>query len=182
MPYKIIFLIGLLFEVLGQVLLAQGNDFVYQLRPIDFAHWSLLVGVVCLMPQVVSFPNKIFSYIGIPIAIIGIVCIIGMCVLDFVWWSQPNQEVRNEFAAHLHQFPVIWKPFISHGPNFLNVGLLILSFNYWKAHKISVSLIILATLMLFNVIPIPFKLISVYIITFLGFATIFFQDNNRAVR
>jgi len=37
---------------------AQGNDFVYSQDPIDFAHWFLLVGVVCRIPQVVSFPKK----------------------------------------------------------------------------------------------------------------------------
>ncbi|WP_405611397.1 hypothetical protein [Polaribacter sp. Asnod1-A03] len=90
MNYKTLFIIGLLFEAVGQILLAQGNDFVYALKPIDFTHWSLLIGVVFMMPQTVNFPNKFFSYIGTPTAIIGIVCIIGMCVLDFIWWSYPN--------------------------------------------------------------------------------------------
>lgn len=40
-------------------------------QPIDFAHWSLLVGIVLLIPQTMHFPNRIFSYIGIPLVLIG---------------------------------------------------------------------------------------------------------------
>jgi hypothetical protein len=177
--YRILFLIGIAFEILGQVLLAQGNDFVYSLRPIDFAHWSLLLGVVFLIPQVVSFPKKILSYLGAPIAIIGIVSIIGMCVLDFVWWSQPNQEVRNEFAGHLSEFPSIWKPFITVGPGFLNLGLFLLSLNYLKQHKLGVLIVFIATLIIY-VIPIPFKLVVGYSLTLIGFGILFFKNKLEA--
>ena len=176
MNYKILFILGALFETAGQVLLAQGNDWVYAQRPIDFAHWFLLLGVVFMMPQIVSFPNKIFSYIGTPIAMIGVVSIIGMCVLDFIWWSQPTQEIRNEFAGHLSQFPSIWKPFITTGPNFLNVGILLLSFNYFKQNKLGVLLIIIATLILFLGGFIPHRIIAVYAITAIGFSIIFYQE------
>ncbi|MEQ9229094.1 MAG: hypothetical protein RIF46_00315 [Cyclobacteriaceae bacterium] len=176
MLYRILFLIGLAFEVFGQVLLAQGNDFVYALRPIDFAHWSLLVGVVLMMPQVVSFPKKIYSLIGTPTAIIGIVCIIGMCVLDFIWWSMPDQQTRNEFATHLSQVPSIWTPFITDGPRFLTIGLSILSLNYFREHKLGVAIVIISTLILIHVIPFPFRLISGYSLTMIGFGVIFFKE------
>ncbi len=173
--YKLLFLIGLAFELTGQILLAKGNDFVYSLKPIDFAHWCLLLGVVFMIPQSVSFPNKIFSYFGTPIVVIGIVCIIGMCVLDFIWWSQPNQEIRNEFAGHLSKFPSIWKPFITTGPKLLNIGIFLLSLNYLKQSKLGVSLIVIATLIFLNAIPIPFRLISGYAITLIGFGLIFLK-------
>ena len=177
--YKLFFLLGLVFELTGQILLSRGNDFVYGLRPIDFAHWSLLLGVVLLLPQVVSSPNMIFSYIGIPLAIGGIVCIIGMCVLDFIWWSQPNQEVRNEFAGHLSKFPSIWKPFITSGPKYLNIGLFFLSLNYFKNSKIGVLIIVIATLIFINLIPIPFKLIVGYSLTLIGFGLIFLKKEKK---
>jgi hypothetical protein len=173
MNYKPLFILGLLFEAIGQILLAQGNDFVYALKPIDFAHWSLLLGVAFLIPQLGQFPKSIFTYIGIPTIIIGIVCIIGMCVLDFIWWSQPTQEIRNEFAGHISKIPSIWKPFITTGPNFLNVGLLILSFNYIKQNRLGVSIIILATLLVFFGRFIPSRLIYVYLITAIGFGILF---------
>jgi hypothetical protein len=127
------------------------------------------------MPQVVSFPKKMFNYFGVPTAIIGIVCIIGMCVLDFIFWSFLTQELRDEFAGHISKFPAIWKPFISIGPNFTNVGLLLLSLNYFKKNKLGVALVILATLILFFARFIPFRIILVYLMTAIGFALIFYK-------
>lgn len=175
MTYKKLFIIGLLFETLGQILLSPGNDFVYALKPIDFAHWSLLIGVVLLLPQVVSFPNKLFSYLGAPTAFIGIVAIIGMCVIDFIFWSFPTQELRSELGSHLSKIPVIWKPFISIGPNFTNVGLLLLSLNYYKSNKLGVAIVVLATLILFFGSFIPSRIILVYLLTAIGFAIIFYK-------
>ena len=179
--YKLLFLLGLAFELIGQILLSKGNDFVYSLKPIDFAHWSLLIGVVLLIPQVVSFPNKLFSYIGTPLALGGIVCIIGMCVLDFIWWSQPTQDIRNEFAGHLSKFPSIWKPFIKSGPKYLNIGLFFLSLNYFKQNKLGVIIIIFTTLIFVNLIPIPFKMIKGYSLTLIGFSVIFLKKENKNV-
>ncbi|MEE9406766.1 MAG: hypothetical protein V3V28_01700 [Polaribacter sp.] len=175
MNYKPFFILGLLFEAIGQLLLAQGNDFVYALKPIDFAHWSLLIGVAFLIPQLGQFPKSLFTYIGVPTIIIGIVCIIGMCVLDFIWWSQSTQEIRSEFASHISKIPSIWKPFITIGPNFLNVGLLLLALNYFKENKLGVSLIILATLIVFFGRFFPSRLIYTYLITALGFSLIFYK-------
>ncbi|MGB0891054.1 MAG: hypothetical protein ACPGUU_01790 [Flavobacteriaceae bacterium] len=177
--YKILFVLGLLFETLGQMLLSNGNEFVYALRPIDFAHWSLLIGVVLLIPQIGNFGKSFFTYIGVPFILIGITCIIGMCVLDFIWWSQPTQEIRNEFAGQISKIPSIWKPFITIGPGFINLGLLLLSLNYFKKHKIGVLLIILATLIISFGNFIPYRLIYVYFFTALGYGLIFF--NNKKV-
>ena len=143
--YKILFLTGLLLFLAGQIILAQGNEFVYRQKPIDFAHWLLLIGAVLLIPQTVCFPKKVFSYIVIPLTIIGIACIIGMCVLDFIWWSFPNDEMRGAFTNHISEVPSIWKPFISIGSSskVFNLGLLILSLNYFKSQKLAIAIILL---------------------------------------
>jgi hypothetical protein len=179
MVYKLFFIIGLFFFLLGQILLAQGNDFVYNLKPIDFAHWFLLIGVVFLIPQVVSFPKKSFSYIGIPLALVGITCIIGMCVLDFIWWSFPTEEARILFTNHISKIPSIWKPFITIGSSskVFNLGLLILSLNYLKHEKLAVTIIFIATLILWNIIPLPFRLIFGYALTLIGFSILLFKTN-----
>lgn len=175
MPYKILFLLGLFFTLIGQILLSKGNDFVYSQKPIDFAHWFLLIGVVFLIPQVVSFPKKTYSYIGIPLSLIGITCIIGMCVLDFIWWSFPNEEMRSEFTNHISQVPSIWKTFITIGPSskIFNLGLLILSLNYLKREKIGIGILFIATLILWHIIPVPFRLVFGYSLTLISFAIIF---------
>jgi hypothetical protein len=179
MNYKTLFIIGLLFEVMAQILLSKGNDFVYAQKPIDFAHWFLLLGVVFIIPQVISFPKKMYSYIGKPLAIIGIVCIIGMCVLDFIWWSYPTQELRIEFSNHISQFPSIWKVFLRVGPSsyFINLGLFILALNYYKENKIGVLIVLFATIIILFTRFIPFRLIYGYLITAIGFGLIFYKKN-----
>ncbi|MEZ4796606.1 MAG: hypothetical protein R2785_05510 [Flavobacteriaceae bacterium] len=174
MTYRICFIIGLIFLLTGQLLLAQGNDFVYSQSPIDFAHWFLLVGVVCLIPQVVTFPKSIFSVIGIPLTLIGIASMIGMCVLDFIFWSYPNDQMRNEFASHVTQVPSIWKTFITIGPSskVFNVGLLILSLNYLSTKKIAIGILLIACLILWHAIPVPFRLVFGYSLTLVSFALI----------
>mgnify|MGYP000173903801 CR=1 FL=1 len=128
-----------------------------------------------MMPQIVSFPNKIISYVGVPIAIIGVVCIIGMCVLDFIWWSYPTQQMRNQFASHISKVPSIWKPFITTGTNFLNIGLLLLSLNYFRKNKLGTITVVIASLMIFIGMPIPFRLVFGYLLTAIGFAIIFYK-------
>lgn len=176
---QILFVLGLLFEMTGQILLTNGNEWVYAQRPIDFTHWFLLLGVALLIPQVGLFPNKIFSYIGIPLLMVGIVSIIGMCVLDFIWWSQPNQEIRNEFAGQISQVPSIWKPFISRGPGFTNIGLFVLSLNYIKEKKLGVILMTFVTLMVFFGGFIPYKLIWVYLLSALAYGIFFFKKSTK---
>lgn len=180
---KILFLVGLVFFLIGQIILVKGNDFVYNQKPIDFAHWFLLVGVTLLIPKTVNFPKKIFSLIGIPLTLIGIVCIIGMCVLDFIWWSFPNEEMRNEFTNHISEVPSIWKPFMTIGPSskVFNLGLLILSLNYLKNGKLGIILVLVANLILWHIIPLPYRLVFGYAITLIGFSIILIRENNNNV-
>ncbi len=181
MAYRIFFVLGLVFFLTGQVILAQGNDFVYSQRPIDFAHWFLLVGVVFMIPQTVSFPKKMVSFIGIPLVLTGIACIIGMCVLDFIWWSFPSEEARIEFTRHVSKVPSIWTPFITTGSSskVFNLGLFLLSLNYFKQEKTGVVIIFLATLILMNIIPLPYRLIFGYSLTLIGFSIIFIKTANK---
>lgn len=178
---KTFFLVGLVFFLIGQVILAQGNDFVYNQVPIDFAHWFLLLGVTFLIPQTVSFPKNNVSLIGIPLTLVGIVCTIGMCVLDFILWSFPNEDLRTEFINHISDVPSIWKPFMEIGPSskVFNLGLLILSLNYLKKAKPGILIIFIANLILWHIIPLPFRLISGYALTLIGFSIVFFGKGNE---
>ena len=172
---RTLFLIGLTFFLIGQIILAQGNEYVYNQEPIDFAHWFLLLGAVLLIPQVISFPKKLFSYVGIPLVMIGITCIIGMCVLDFIWWSMPDEAARVEFTNHISGEPSIWKPFISIGSTskVFNLGLFVLSLNYLKKQKLAIGILLIATLILMSIIPMPFRLVVGYALTLIAFGLIF---------
>ena len=137
-----------------------------------------------LIPQVVVFRKKIFSYIGVPLTLIGIVCIIGMCVLDFIWWSLPDEAARIQFTTHVSNVPSIWKPFISIGSTskVFNLGLLILSFNYFKKEKLAIAVLLIATLILMSVIPVPFRLVVGYGLTLIAFGIIFLKKDIAAKR
>ena len=169
---RFFFLIGLGFLLLGQVLLSLGNEFVYSQRPIDFAHWFILIGAVLLIPQVASFPRSVFSAIGIPLTLAGIACVIGMCVLDFIWWSFPDEQAREEFTKHISGVPSIWNVFAAIGPSskVFNLGLFILSMNYISTRKAGVLLVAFASLILWHVIPLPSRLVIGYTLTLIGFS------------
>lgn len=179
---RALFLIGLAFMLLGQVLLSLGNEFVYSQRPIDFAHWFILVGAVFLIPQVVSFPRTVFSAIGIPLTLAGIVCVIGMCVLDFIWWSFPDDRTREEFTKHISGVPSIWIVFVSVGPSskVFNMGLFILSLNYIKTRTVGFLFVFLGSMILWNFIPVPFRPVLGYTLTLIGFGAMLVGPKRRA--
>ena len=102
-----------------------------------------------------------------------------MCVLDFIWWSFPTEEMRIEFTNHISQVPSIWKPFISIGPSskVFNLGLLLLSLNYLTKEKLGIAIIVLANLILWHIIPLPFRLVFGYALTLIGFSIILFRTS-----
>jgi hypothetical protein len=103
-----------------------------------------------------------------------------MCVLDFIWWSFPNEEMRNIFTNHIATVPSIWKPFVTIGPSskIFNLGLLVLSLNYIKNNKLGIILVFTANLILWNIIPLPYRLVVGYIITLIGFGIILLNEND----
>lgn len=134
-PGEISFLIGLLAYTAGQFLIfVFFNDLeaLHAQSPIDFAHWSMLIGVLLLVTQATHFPRSGWSLIGSPITILGIGLTVGMCVLDFVFWSIESPEQKRELAAHLIDTPVIWVPFMTLSGKIFNLGLLIASFSYYR--------------------------------------------------
>ena len=146
-----------------------------------FPSLLLLLPTLFLIPQIVSFPKSIFSYIGIPLALVGSACTFGMCVIDFIWWSFPNEEMRIEFTNHVSQVPSIWKPFITIGPSskVFNLGLFILSLNYLKKAKLGIAIILIGDLILWHIIPLPYRLVFGYSLTLIGFALIFLKKDHE---
>lgn len=172
--YQAFFLVGILFELIAQIIFRFGITWN---KPIDFPHWFLLLGVVFMIPQVISFPDKIYSYVGIPVMLAAITGAIGMCVIDFTFWSyQTDYEARDAFYAHISKVPIIWKPFMRIGPNLINWGLLLLSLNYLdsKACRWGVFVIIFATIL--TKMPIPYRLVFVYAFTLVGYGIIFYRN------
>jgi len=149
--YEWYFLLGLFLYTVGQFLIFiffNAGEWRNQ-EPIDFAHWFLLIGVLLLIPQIGNFPKSKLNLVGTPILVIGIGLMIGMCVLDFVFWSIKSPEFSSEVATHLINTPAIWTPFMGIGGKVFNFGLLISSFNYFKQSKLGVILVLIGTLVVY---------------------------------
>jgi len=115
--YKIAAVSGLVLLTLSRLLLEQGNEFIAAQRPIDWAHFFMLVGAVLSLAFSYVFPKNIFNRIATPLTVIGVIAYIGMCAIDMVFWSFGEDfESRNTLLGHLLNTPVIWIPFFVIGP------------------------------------------------------------------
>jgi hypothetical protein len=140
---RVLFVLGLGIYTLGQVLINLGQGFVERQTPVDFAHWFLLIGGLFLLPFVGRLPRRNIHLITIPVLIAGIAFMIGMNVLDFIFWSLPNDEFEAELARRLIDTPVIWQPFITIGPNYVfTTGLVLPCLSYFKVSRTGVLLVI----------------------------------------
>lgn len=169
-----LFLFGLGLYTLGQILINLGRDFVDAQSPIDFAHWLLIAGVLFLIPFVGRLPRRNIHLVTLPLLLVGIAAVIGMSVLDFVFWRLPDGELESQLAGTLIGTPVIWQPFMVIGPNHVfNAGLMLPSLSYFQASKAGTLLVIAGTLTIvlgvqwFNVIGYA-VLTAGYALNFLG--------------
>ncbi len=124
MRLKIFTTIGLLFLVLNQTLLLQGNIFLQAQKPIDFAHWLLLLGVLLTLAINHVFSNNSFGNTATILTSLGAIALIGQAVIDFVWWSYGDDYVGMEnLTQQLINEPSIRIPFMTIGPAFFYIGL-----------------------------------------------------------
>ena len=150
---EILFLLGLFTYTVGQYLIfIYFNDLekLHNQEPIDFSHWLMIFGVLLLIPQIGNFPKSRWNYISSPTLILGIGLIIGMCVLDFVFWSLKEPELKRQVSEHLINTPEIWKPFMKFNGLLFNLGLLTSSF---KSSTFAATLVVLFSDLLLRKIP-----------------------------
>lgn len=135
MNAKIISTLGLIFIVIGQTLLYQGFDFLNAQKPIDFAHWFLLIGASMTFAVSFALPKSIINTIATVLTILGIIAHIGMSAIDFTLWSfGTDDNSRNELIGHLMSTPSIWYPFFIVGPSLLYIGLATQAWQFIKSH------------------------------------------------
>ncbi|NNF21763.1 MAG: hypothetical protein HKN67_07465 [Saprospiraceae bacterium] len=124
MNYKYIGALGLLMLIVSRFLLMNGTEFINAQKPFDFAHLLMLVGAVLTISFSYAFPKNIFNTIATPITLLGIIAHIGMCSIDFVFWSfGDDYSSRDELLGHLINTPSIWLTFFIVGPALLFIGL-----------------------------------------------------------
>jgi hypothetical protein len=122
----------------GQALIAQGPAFVMAQRPIDWAHWCLLLGALTLTWRVTEIPLGRAGRVGRLLTVAGAAAFVGMSVIDFILWTLPSEGARQAFARQVLQAPAISLPFLTVGPALLFVGLGILALEWarlmrWQA-------------------------------------------------
>lgn len=180
---KRLFAIGLILQILAQLSFSIHSESVNLLEPIDFIHWTLLIGVVLVIPYTMQFSKDLYYNVGVVLSFIGIICHIGMCMIDFVLWAhRDNTNLRNELAWKLMDEPSIWPIFISFGPPLLIIGLTIQALGYFKENSTGTIISLVGSMLLGagNFIVPEYRVVFItgYVIFTIGLLHITFKQNN----
>ncbi|RKN75100.1 hypothetical protein D7Z94_25190 [Ulvibacterium marinum] len=126
-----------------------GDEFIQTQRPIDFAHWLLLIGSISLVSFNYIFPKSILNSIASVLTVMGIIAHVAMSSIDFVFWSFRNDyDGLVKLIRQLENEPSIWLPFMVIGPSLLFIGLAIHAFTFIKKRPISSLLVIVGSIMI----------------------------------
>lgn len=138
---------GLICFVISYVFFSQGA--LNNQKPIDFAHWFNLIGATLLFPFNFVFPKNKLNTIASFITSLGVIAHIGLCTIDFIFWSFGNDEIRSEaLRIHLSNTPSILFPFVIIGPSLLFVGLALHASNFIKTHSLKALLVIFGAIII----------------------------------
>ena len=140
---QILFLSGLVLFMLGQVQLNLLGPASQSQAPIDWAHWTLLLGASLLIPFAARLPRTLFGSIAGIILIAGIVFIIGMNAIDFVFWGL-DDEMDGQLYRAIVDEPAIWGVFMRWGPGeIFTTGIGLPSLLYWRRSRLGTGLVAL---------------------------------------
>ena len=145
---KNLFIIGILLQTFAHFLFSLPVERINLQEPIDFIHWALLIGFVLVIPFVLQFSEGWFQKIGATLAMIGLICLICMCAIDFVLWSLRNvPDGRNDLIRHLMEEPMIWPIFFTMGPAFYYTGMSIQAMAHLKNHLLPALMVIIGAIL-----------------------------------
>ncbi|NNE30535.1 MAG: hypothetical protein HKN16_12925 [Saprospiraceae bacterium] len=149
MQARIASISGLVLISLSQVLFAFGFGFLMAQRPIDFAHWALLLGATLLFSLWFSLPDSVTKKWGLLIMTLGIVGVAGMCTIDFLLWSMSEDPTaRDMLFQKIGENPSIQIPFLMLGPAFFYSGICISTYGLFNRYKWQVLLLNLGALLI----------------------------------
>ena len=124
MKLKIYAITGLVFLILNQIMVLQGNQFIQTQKPIDYAHWLLLLGILLSLSLNYIFSKGIFNSTAAVITTLGIIALMGQAVIDFLWWSYgTDYEGMKNLTNQIMSNPSISIPFMTIGPALFYLGL-----------------------------------------------------------
>lgn len=143
---KFLFVAGIIVYLMGQTSISLIGAMTKDQIPIDVIHWLMLSGAVMMTPFAARLPRNGVGIIASPVLIIGIVCVIGMCTLDFVFWSLTDNELRSAVVRQLQETAVIWGPFISYGGYIFTTGVALPSLSYFRTAPAGVALVVIGAI------------------------------------
>ena len=128
--------IGLLLLFLSQLLLSFGYEFLMSQKPIDFAHWSMLLASLFLFGLWFSIPKNPTKKLGLVLMTIGIGGMIGMCCIDFILWAaHKNPELKGQIFQLISENKSINYPFLIIGPTLFYMGMGISTYGLFARYK-----------------------------------------------
>lgn len=145
----VITIIGLVFLIISQLLLSFGYEFLMSQKPIDFAHWSMLMASLLLFSFWFSLPQNLTKSIGLIIMTLGIGGMIGMCCIDFILWAANDEiELKDQIFQLISEHDSIRLPFLVLGPTLFYMGIGISTYGLFMKYKWQVSLLNTGLLMI----------------------------------
>lgn len=107
---------------------------------IDITHWLMLSGAALTIPFAARLPRNGIALLGGPMLLVGTVLIVGMCVIDLVFWSLPDPALQAEVARELTATPALWLPFMDFSGWVFIPALALASIVYWRRSRLGVVL------------------------------------------
>ena len=142
-------LIGFVFLTLNQILLLKGDEFIQTQKPIDFAHWLLLIGAMLSLSTNTVFSKNNYSSVAAILTFAGVVALIGQASIDLVWWSfGTDYDGMIKLIRQLEEKPSIWLTFMAIGPSLFYVGLAIHALKFIKRNVLASLIVIVATIVI----------------------------------
>ena len=136
MKARISIIIGLMLIALSQLFMSFGYEFLMAQRPIDYAHWFLLLGAILLFALWFELPENGTKLIGLSIMTLGIAGIVGMCTIDFfLWAADGNGELKKGLFDIISNTPSIKYPFLIVGPSLFYTGICIATYGLFLKFK-----------------------------------------------
>ena len=148
MKSKVIIAIGLLLIIVSQLLMSFGYEFLMSQKPIDYSHWSLLLGAIGMFGLWFHLPENFSKNIGLTLMTFGIGGIVGMCTIDFILWaSHSNSEIKRELFEMISNTPSLQYPFLIIGPTLFYSGICIATYGLFLKFKWQVIAVNIGALM-----------------------------------
>ena len=176
---KILLLLGIISYWCGQTWIVNTGSMTKEQIAIDAIHWLMLVGAALMIPYAARLPRNGIALLAAPLWLIGIVLIIGMCVIDFVFWSLPDPEFSRAVADKLIATDPLWLPFIKYAGAPFTIGLSLAGPAYWSTTKVGVGLVVIGggVVMAWGVGSNPYG----YAVIWAGYAWIFWSERREAI-